>query len=137
MPLKIKLKPHERIILGGAVITNGRNSTEFTIDNKVTLLRSKDIMTEEMANSPSKRIYFVLQMMYIDQRRSKEQYDTYLSLVKDLLKAAPSLTDVVMDISEALLNDDFYKAMKFAHTLIDRETALMNRALHPDQESQA
>ncbi|MDP0499600.1 MAG: flagellar biosynthesis repressor FlbT [Verrucomicrobiota bacterium JB022] len=128
MPLKIKLKPHERIILGGAVITNGRNATEFTIDNKVTLLRAKDIMTEEMANSPSKRIYFVLQMMYIDQRRTKEQYDTYLKLVKDLLKAAPSLTDVVMDVSEALLNDDFYKAMKAAHVLIERETSLINRA---------
>lgn len=128
MPLKIKLKPNERLILGGAVITNGKNPTEFTIDNKVTVLRAKDILTEEMADTPSRRIYFVLQLMYIDQRRTKEQYDSYLQLVKDLLRAAPSLTDAVMDVSEALLNDDFYKALKAAQVLIEREAVLMDMA---------
>ena len=53
MALKITLKPNERMIIGGAVVTNGETRADFTIDNKVPLLRQKDIMSENEANSSS------------------------------------------------------------------------------------
>jgi flagellar protein FlbT len=47
MALKIILKPHERIILGGAVVTNGRSKSELIIENNVPLLRQKDNLSEK------------------------------------------------------------------------------------------
>ncbi len=45
MALKISLKPHEKMILGGAVITNGNSmGCHLVIENKVPILREKDIL---------------------------------------------------------------------------------------------
>ena len=62
MALKITLKPHEKMILGGAVIANG-NSTgcHLIIENKVPILREKDILSEKDADSPCRRLYFIVQ----------------------------------------------------------------------------
>ena len=41
MALKIILKPHEKFILGGAVITNGDAKSAFIVENDVPILREK------------------------------------------------------------------------------------------------
>ena len=41
MALKIALKPHEKMILAGAVVTNGNTPASLIIENEVTLLRGK------------------------------------------------------------------------------------------------
>jgi len=40
MPLKITLKPGEKIIINGAVIKNGEKAMTFYIENKATILLS-------------------------------------------------------------------------------------------------
>ena len=68
MALRISLKPQEKMILGGAVIMNGNNTgCKLIIENTVPILREKDILNENDANSPCRRIYFVIQLMYIDE----------------------------------------------------------------------
>jgi flagellar biosynthesis regulator FlbT len=66
MTLKITLKPHEKFILGGAVITNGDAKSTFALENDVPILREKDILTLTSADTPCKRIYFAIQLMYVD-----------------------------------------------------------------------
>ena len=51
MALKVELKPHERIIIGESVITNTDQRTRLLIDGTAPILREKDIMTAERANS--------------------------------------------------------------------------------------
>ncbi len=46
MALKIALKPQEKVIIGGAVIQNGKNRSELLVENNVAILREKDIMRE-------------------------------------------------------------------------------------------
>jgi flagellar protein FlbT len=68
MALKISLKSGERMILGGAVVTNGSSgSCDLIVENKVPILRQKDILTEAKADSPCRRIYLTVQLMYIDE----------------------------------------------------------------------
>ena len=93
MALKITLKNGERIVIGGAVITNGSGSKcELIIENNAPVLREKDILSEKDADSPCSRIYFTIQLMYIDQENLDIHSDTYWKLVKQVLKAAPSMT---------------------------------------------
>lgn len=122
MALKITLKPKERIILAGAVVANANSrSCVLVVENDVTVLRQKDIMSERDAQSPCKRIYFTIQLMYIDKANLTTYHENYWKLAQDLLKAAPSMTVFIDQISEQILNGRHYRALKLAGKLIEKE----------------
>jgi flagellar protein FlbT len=122
MALKITLKPGERMIIGGAVLTNGNSaSSDLVIENKTPILRQKDILSEEKANSPCRRIYYAIQLMYIDEHNLAAYHKIYWDLVKDLVHAAPSTIVLIDSISEHILQRQYYQALKLAKRLIDYE----------------
>ena len=126
MALKITLKPKERMIIGGAVLANGNRTTDFIVENKVPILREKDIMGEKDADSPCRRIYFVIQLMYIDESTLKAHHSTYWKLVQDVLAAAPSMLKLVDRISDHILHTNYYQALKLTKELIAYEKELIN-----------
>lgn len=70
MALKVELKPHERIIIGNCVVTNTDQRARLLIDgDNVPILREKDIMTPETADTPAKLVYLAVQLMYISPIR--------------------------------------------------------------------
>ena len=121
MALKIYLKPQERLIIDGAVITNGNAKSELLIENNVPILRGKDIMSLNEADSPCRRIYFAIQLMYVDQENLAEHHKTYWELVKDVAEAAPSRRTVLQEISDNVLNRRYYQALKLTRRLIAYE----------------
>ena len=127
MALKITLKPQERMIIGGAVITNGNTKCDLNIENKVPLLREKNILKEEDANSPGRRIYFVIQLMYIDQENLTVHHKAYWDLVTDFIQAAPSAIPLIKEISELIVSNKYYGALKLADKLIDYEQEVIRR----------
>jgi flagellar biosynthesis repressor protein FlbT len=131
MPLKIKIKPGEKVLLGTTLIQNGDHPAQLSVLNQVPILREKDLMTEGEATSHAKRLYFVVQVMYIEQKRSKELHDSFLKLTKELLQAAPSLIDNIYQISEHVLAEAYYPALKQARNLIKLEAELMARVQGP------
>jgi flagellar protein FlbT len=126
MALKISLKPHERMIIGGAVVTNGDSRTRLVIENKVPLLREKDILSEQEANSPARRIYFTVQLMYVDEENLMTHHELYWNLVEELVRAAPSVITLVDQISEHILFGRYYQALKIAQQLIEYEEEIVN-----------
>jgi flagellar protein FlbT len=121
MALKISLKPHERLIIGGAVISNGNSKSELIVENGVPVLRGKDILREKDADSPCKLIYFSIQLMYVDPANLAEHHRTYWELLRDVSEAAPSRRLVLQEISNNVLNGLYYKALKLARSLIAYE----------------
>jgi flagellar protein FlbT len=117
MPLRVELKPGERVIIGTAVIRNGDQRTRFFIEGEAPILREKDILTNDTADSPAKRIYLAVQLMYLNGDIAGHN-EVYFPLVKDFLAAAPSAIDIIADINNHLLTGDFYKALKEAKKLI-------------------
>jgi flagellar protein FlbT len=128
MALKITLKPGERIIVGGAVIKNGSSSTNLLVENPVPILRQRDILTREEADTPCKRIYLVVQLMYVDGTNLAAHHKIYWSLVKDLLKAAPSTLPFIDRISDLILGAKYYQALKMARKLIEYEEEVVRHA---------
>ena len=128
MGLKITLKPHERMIIGGAVITNGGAKSELVIENDVPILRQKDILGEEEADTPCRRIYLAVQLMYIDPEHLTDHHQTYWKLVREVLKAAPSTLEFIEGISREILAERYYQALKSTRQLIEYEKELMNHA---------
>jgi flagellar protein FlbT len=124
--LKITIKPHEKLIIGGAVITNGAAKSELIIENNVPILRGKDIMSLSEADSPCKLIYFTIQLMYVDQENLAEHHKSYWELVKDVAEAAPSRRPVLQEISDSVLNRLYYQALKSTKKLIAYEQEVIN-----------
>jgi len=132
MALKITLKPNERMIIGNTVIKNGTKRTDFYIENETPILREKDIMNESDANSsPCRRIYFIVQLMYIDEKNLINYHNQYWQIVKEVVVAAPSTVGMIDQISEKVVSRDYYQALKLAKTLIDYEQEIMSRASEP------
>jgi len=127
MALKISLKAHERLIIGGAVVTNGSSRSDLIVENNVPILRDKDILSETQANTPCRRLYFLIQLMYVDEKNITEYHQTYWVLVRDLLQAAPSMLALIDQVNEQILSGKYYQALKLAAKLIDQEQEVVNR----------
>ena len=122
--LKIELKPFERIIIGESLLTNSDQRTRFLIDGNAPILREKDILTAETANTPVRRIYLCVQMMYLEKDIAKYQ-PLYFEFVKDLLAAAPSFKNQIEAASNHILSGSFYKALKDIKKLMAREDKML------------
>ena len=125
MPLKISLKPRERLILGGAAVRNGATAAQLLVENEVPILRERDILSERQADSPCRRIYFAIQLMYVDERNLPEHHDLYWMLLRDLLAAAPSTARFIEQINQLVAERKYYPALKIARQLIDYEQELI------------
>lgn len=127
MPLKVELKPGERILIGECVITNSDRRTTFLIDGKAPILRERDILTLEQADTVAKQIYLSVLFMYTS-RTPSDHHATYFALVRDIVQAAPSTWQHIEIINNHILTGDLYKALKQAKLLIQYEQELMNDA---------
>ncbi len=128
MTLKITLKPQEKMILGGAVIANGNNAgCQLIIENKVPILREKDILSENDADTPCRQLYFIIQLIYIDEENLAIHQKNYWRLVKEIVKAAPSTVGLIDQINEEIVSGRCYQALKLAQKLIEYEQEAISR----------
>jgi flagellar protein FlbT len=124
MALKVELKPGEKLLVGNCIITNSDQRTRLFIEGSAPILREKDILTSETANTPAKRIYLAVQLMYIDEDTEKAQ-QSYYSLSNDFVAAAPSSLPIVDQINNEILTGSLYKALKASQRLIEYEQDLL------------
>lgn len=127
MGLKVELKAGERIIIGDSVITNDDQRTRLVIEGEAPILREKDILTVEMADTPCKKIYLVVQLMYLSRDPSPHQ-DLYFKLVREVVAAAPSTLPYFDGINKHILTGMTYKALKETQRLIEYEKELLGHA---------
>jgi len=123
MPLKLSLKPGEKFVLNGAVVQNGDRRSALLLQNKASVLREKDIMQAEEVTSPSRRIYFPVMMMYLDQAASDRYQDEFVQRLSEFMGAvrnADILADCV-NISRHVMTKDYYKALMLCRRLIEYE----------------
>src|ERR1700744_244846 len=102
MPLKLSLKPGEKFVLNGAVLANGDKRTSLVIQNKACVLREKDIMQPEGANTPARRIYLSIMMMYLDGEASEEPYNEFALRMTEFMQAisTPAVLAAFVDITK-------------------------------------
>ncbi len=128
MSLKIELKPRESIIIGDALITNDNDRIRFYIDGNVPILREKFILREKDATTPAKRVYFIVQQLYLSGG-NKDLQKLFVEFVRDINEAAPSLREYVTKVAEAVIVGDYYAAIKNSSELINKEEELFGEAL--------
>jgi flagellar protein FlbT len=123
MPLKLSLKPGEKFVLNGAVVQNGDRRSALLLQNKASVLREKDIMQADEANTPSRRIYFPVMMMYLDLADWERYQEEFVKRLSEFMAAVhnPDILIDCVNISRYVMTKEYYKALMLCRKLIEYE----------------
>jgi flagellar protein FlbT len=123
MPLKLSLKPGEKFVLNGAVVQNGDRRGVLVLQNKASVLREKDIMQADEANTPARRIYFPVMMMYLDEGGAQSYYHEFAQRLTEFMGAIsnPKVLVDCVEISKLCMSGEYYKALMLSRKLIEYE----------------
>ena len=124
VPLRVELKPFERIVIGETVLVNSGTRTSFLIDGDAPILRERDTVTPENANTPAKRLYLCVQTMYLKNDIPRYR-TTYQGLMRDFRATSPGDRLAADAINEHVVAGTLYKALKEIRKLMKREDALL------------
>ncbi|MBV9559191.1 MAG: flagellar biosynthesis repressor FlbT [Bradyrhizobium sp.] len=120
MPLRVELKPFERIVIGDSVIINSGTRATFLVDGETPILREKDTVTAETANTPARRLYHCVQMMYLKNDAARYRA-SYLDLVSELAIVLPDARALIDGVDRHVAAGSLYKALKEIRKLMKRE----------------
>lgn len=127
--LVLKLAPKERVLINGAVIENGERRSRLAIMTpNVNILRLRDAIHPEQANTPVKRVCYIAQLVLSGDAEPKTATPQLLSGIEQLSQV---LTDddsrKLLDMAtQATLDERFYQALKSLRGLLPREERLMS-----------
>jgi flagellar biosynthesis repressor protein FlbT len=123
MPLKLSLKPGEKFVLNGAVVQNGDRRGVLVLQNKASVLREKDIMQADEVNSPARRVYFPVMMMYLDETEAPQYFGEFTQRLNEFMSVVRN-ADVLaecVNVSKHVLGGNYYKALMSCRKLMDYE----------------
>jgi flagellar protein FlbT len=129
MTLRISLKDGEKMIVNGAVL-RAVGRTDLVVENQVSLMRGREVMTPEEATTPARRLYFACMLAYIGGEEGlSAQQDAIVQLLGDLVAAleAEQAKAICTQIAHRLATGDYYKALNDCRTLIAYETEALAR----------
>ena len=133
MPLLIDFKSGDKIIINGAVIENAGSSSKLLIHNQASILRGKEILSEEESNTPASRTYFALQCAYMFADKKDDYLKLFNNFLTEYTAACPSAATIAGEIRGEVEQGRLYKGLKASQKLIKHEREIL-KSLHQDVE---
>jgi flagellar biosynthesis repressor protein FlbT len=129
--LVLKLGPRERVLVNGAVIENGdRRSRLAILTPNANILRLRDAVSPEEANTPVRRVCYVAQLALSGDAEGAEARFQLLRGIDQLAQALrDSMSqDLLSQARTAAQEGDFYRALKRLRSLLPLEERLLAMA---------
>lgn len=126
--LVLKLGPHERVLINGAVIENGDKRSRLAVMTpNANILRLRDALHPNDANTPVRRVCYIAQLVLSGDAAPG---DTRAQLLRGIEQLSQVLTDpdsrrLLTLASQAVLENQHYQVLKSLRGLLPRETRLM------------
>lgn len=127
--LVIRLAPHERLLLNGAVIENGDKRASLSIRTpNANVLRLRDAIHPEQATTPVRRTCYLAQLVLSGDSAAAD-------VNQPLLRAIEQISQVFTDhdsrnlldaATAAAMSGDYYRCLKALRALLPREARLMS-----------
>ena len=136
MPLRLELKPYERLIINGALIRNGDRRSTFLIETQCKFLRESEIITETEADTACKQIHLTLTVIYLADDPASG-IDLFFQQAAELIRLVPAAAPQVAAIAEAVEAGTFYPAIKLGRKLVEWESAAWAQAAKPAESGAA
>jgi len=124
---KISMKPNERIYINGAVIRFDRKtSLEFL--NDVQFLLESHVMQAAEADTPLKRLYFVIQAQLMSPNDRDATTDMFNEQLEQLLTTFedPTVVHDLKNVDRMVKETRFHEAMKTLRLLFPIEKAILD-----------
>lgn len=127
--LKIRLRQGEKMVVNGAVLRAAAPTTLW-LENDAAILRGREVMRPEEADTPARRLYFACMLAYLDAARRQEHQHDIIALLDDLLHAleSPHAKAACAALACDAANGQYYRALAHCRTLIEHEAALLGLA---------
>ncbi len=126
--LVLKLGPHERVLINGAVIENGDKRSKLAIMTPhANILRLRDAIHPEEATTLVRRVCYIAQLVLSGDA-------TPVATRHQLLRGIEQLSQVLVDpdsrallaqASAAVLEDQHYQVLRALRGLLPREERLL------------
>lgn len=126
--LVLKLAPKERVLVNGAVIENGdRRSRLSIVTPDANILRLRDAIHPEEANTPVRRVCYAAQLVLTGDSDPAEDRLPMLRRIEELSQVFVDVDSrsALAEATEALLEENHYRCLKSLRTLLPREERLM------------
>ncbi|MFN3991950.1 MAG: flagellar biosynthesis repressor FlbT [Tabrizicola flagellatus] len=129
--LVLKLGPHERVLINGAVIENGEKRSRLAIMTpNANILRLRDAIHPEEVNTPVRRVCYIAQLVLTGDADAEE---ARLQLLRGIEQLSQVLTDhdsrtQLTLASRAVMEGHHYQVLKALRALLPREERLLAAA---------
>lgn len=129
MGLRIKLAPDERLIVNGCIIRNGNRRTEIEIENRADVLRGGEMLDEESARTPVRRLCYLVQIALVSPTHRA-------ALMPDILLRIDQIASImershgsdIAEIRSMVSHGEFYAASRRLQPVIEHEDMLLKIA---------
>jgi len=126
--LRLKLRPHERVLINGSVIENGSSQVELRVLSPDTrILRLRDALHPDEVNTPTKRVCYIAQLLVAGEVSADQA-------VPQFVRGLVTLKQVFLDPgSQAVMDEalrfiharNYYKAMQCMRRLLAYEKLVL------------
>ncbi|KMW59217.1 Flagellar basal-body rod modification protein FlgD [Candidatus Rhodobacter oscarellae] len=126
--LILKLGPKERVLINGAVIENGDRRSRFSIVTpNANILRLRDAIHPEEVTTPVRRVCYIAQLVLSGDVEPDEAKHQILRGIEQLSQAMsdPDSRKQLTAATEAVMEKQFYQALKALRDLLPREDRLL------------
>lgn len=126
--LVLKLAPKERVLVNGAVIENGDRRSRLSIMTPdANILRLKDAIHPEDANTPVRRVCYATQLILSGD---SDPGSANLALLRHIENLSQVFLDAdsrtaLSEATDALINGQHYRCLKALRSLLPREERLI------------
>lgn len=131
--LVLKLGPHERVLINGAVVENGERRSRLAIMTpNANILRLRDAIHPEEVTTPVRRVCYVAQLVLsgdADAGEARLQLLRGIELLSQVLTDTDSRAQLAL-ATKAVKEDQPYQALRALRSLLPREERLF-AALRP------
>jgi len=129
VPLLIDFKSGDKLIINGSVLENIGSNTKILVHNNSAILREKEVLSQEDAQTPASRVYFELQNAYIslDSNERNGCLKRFDQRLNEFIAACPSAMEIALKVRDHVNNERIYKGLKEAQNLIKYESKVLQK----------
>ncbi|MDQ2065305.1 flagellar biosynthesis repressor FlbT [Xinfangfangia sp. CPCC 101601] len=129
--LVLKLGPHERVLINGAVIENGDKRSKLSIMTPhANILRLRDAIHPEEATTPVRRVCYIAQLVLSGDAVAGDTRHQLLRGIEQLSQVLvdPDSRSLLAQAGAAVMENEHYQALKALRGLLPREERLLAAA---------
>ncbi|MCG5238499.1 flagellar biosynthesis repressor FlbT [Azospirillum doebereinerae] len=135
MPLKFVLRPNEKVIINGAVIGAGDRPGSFFLYNTANFLRGREVLKEEQIDCIEKKLYFVIQLVYIFPEDTELNLQRFSSILEETRAARPDAAKALGEIEQLVIARNYYRALKICRKMFKGGVEVPDDAVSAESES--